>query len=98
MAGLAETARPSRHDLSPFEAVSLFFDRAADHIGLADEMRDVLRGSYRELRVQVPVRMDDGRLEVFTGYREQHNAARGPTRAGSATRTPTSTRSARSRR
>ncbi|MBA3364640.1 MAG: glutamate dehydrogenase [Actinobacteria bacterium] len=68
--------------MTPFEAVSLFFDRAADHIGLADEMREVLRGSYRELRVQVPVRMDDGRLEVFTGYRVQHNAARGPYKGG----------------
>ena len=69
-------------ELNPFEAVSLFFDRAADHIGLADEMRDVLRTSYRELRVQVPVRMDDGTLEVFTGYRVQHNAARGPYKGG----------------
>ena len=45
-------------------------------------MRHVLRGTYRELRVQVPVRMDDGRLEVFTGYRVQHNGARGPYKGG----------------
>jgi glutamate dehydrogenase (NAD(P)+) len=69
-------------DMNPFEAVSLFFDRAADHIGLSDEMRAVLRGTYRELRVQVPIRMDDGRLEVFTGYRVQHNGARGPYKGG----------------
>ncbi|MFN2470825.1 MAG: Glu/Leu/Phe/Val dehydrogenase [Gaiellaceae bacterium] len=69
-------------ETNPFGAVSLFFDRAADHVGLADEMREVLRGSYREVRVQVPVRMDDGRLEVFTGYRVQHNAARGPYKGG----------------
>jgi glutamate dehydrogenase (NAD(P)+) len=69
-------------ELNPFEAVSLFFDRAAEHIGLPDEMRAVLRSSYRELAVQVPVRMDDGRLEVFTGYRVQHNAARGPYKGG----------------
>jgi glutamate dehydrogenase (NAD(P)+) len=69
-------------EMSPFEAVSLFFDRAADQIGLSDEMRAVLRGSYRELRVQVPIRMDDGRLEVFTGYRVQHNGARGPYKGG----------------
>ncbi|HXY71401.1 MAG TPA: Glu/Leu/Phe/Val dehydrogenase dimerization domain-containing protein, partial [Actinomycetota bacterium] len=68
--------------MSPFEAVSLFFDRAADHIGLSDEMRAVLRGTYRELCVQVPIRMDDGRLEVFTGYRVQHNGARGPYKGG----------------
>jgi glutamate dehydrogenase (NAD(P)+) len=80
----ASATKPSRRteELTPFEAVNLFFDRAADHIGLADEMRAVLRTSYRELRVQVPVRMDDGHLEVFTGYRVQHNAARGPYKGG----------------
>jgi glutamate dehydrogenase (NAD(P)+) len=69
-------------DMSPFEAVSFFFDRAAEHVGLSDEVQDVLRGTYRELRVQVPIRMDDGRLEVFTGYRVQHNGARGPYKGG----------------
>jgi glutamate dehydrogenase (NAD(P)+) len=64
------------------QAVTLFFDRAADHLGLGNEMREILRSSYRELTVQVPVRMDDGRLEVFTGYRVQHNAARGPYKGG----------------
>jgi glutamate dehydrogenase (NAD(P)+) len=42
----------------------------------------MLRQPWRELRVQVPVRMDDGRLEVFTGYRVQHNGARGPYKGG----------------
>jgi glutamate dehydrogenase (NAD(P)+) len=64
------------------QAVKLFFDRAAAHIDLDAEMREVLRSSYRELTVQVPVRMDDGRLEVFNGYRVQHNAARGPYKGG----------------
>jgi glutamate dehydrogenase (NAD(P)+) len=75
-------AAPATEETNPFQAVTLFFDRAADHIGLADEMREVLRTSYRELSVQVPVRMDDGRLEVFRGYRVQHNAARGPYKGG----------------
>ena len=73
---------PGAHETNPFQAVNLFFDRAADHIGLGDEMREILRTSYRELGVQVPVRMDDGRLEVFRGYRVQHNAARGPYKGG----------------
>jgi glutamate dehydrogenase (NAD(P)+) len=68
--------------MTPDEAVGYFFDRAADHIDLHDEMREVLRGSYRELRVQVPIRMDDGKLKVFTGYRIQHNGARGPYKGG----------------
>ena len=79
------TDRPSvapRADLSPFEAVTLFFDRAADHVHMSDEVREVLRIPYRELRVQVPVRMDDGTRRVFTGYRVQHNGARGPYKGG----------------
>jgi glutamate dehydrogenase (NAD(P)+) len=64
------------------QAVKLFFDRAAEHVGLEPEMREILRSSYRELTVQVPVRMDDGTLNVFTGYRVQHNAARGPYKGG----------------
>jgi glutamate dehydrogenase (NAD(P)+) len=75
--------RPTRApELNPFEAVNFFFDRAADHVGLEDETRAIFRSSYRELTVQVPVRMDDGHLEVFTGYRVQHNAARGPYKGG----------------
>ncbi|MFN2590545.1 MAG: Glu/Leu/Phe/Val dehydrogenase [Actinomycetota bacterium] len=69
-------------EMNPFEAVSFFFDQAAEHLQLAEEMRHVLRGTYRELRVQVPVHMDDGRLEVFIGYRVQHNGARGPYKGG----------------
>ncbi|MGH2829464.1 MAG: Glu/Leu/Phe/Val family dehydrogenase [Actinomycetota bacterium] len=68
--------------MTPYESVTFFFDRAADHIGLDDEMREVLRGTYRETRVQVPVRLDDGRLLVFNGYRVQHNGARGPYKGG----------------
>jgi glutamate dehydrogenase (NAD(P)+) len=76
------TERAEIPEMNPFEAVSFFFDQAAEHLELADEMRQVLRGTYRELRVQVPIRMDDGRLEVFTGYRVQHNGARGPYKGG----------------
>jgi glutamate dehydrogenase (NAD(P)+) len=68
--------------MTPDEAVRHFFDQAADQVGLSDEVREVLRTSYRELRVQVPVRMDDGGLRVFTGYRIQHNGARGPYKGG----------------
>jgi glutamate dehydrogenase (NAD(P)+) len=78
----APTGAAPLGDMTPDEAVGYFFDRAADHVDLADEMREVLRSSYRELRVQVPVRMDDGTLRVFTGYRIQHNGARGPYKGG----------------
>ena len=68
--------------VSTFDEVNVFFDRAADRLGLADGVRDLLRRPWRELRVSVPVRMDDGSIEVFTGYRIQHNGVRGPYKGG----------------
>ncbi len=58
------------------------FDRAADLINLEAYMRSILTAPFREVQVEVPVRMDDGRIEVFTGYRIQHNGARGPCKGG----------------
>jgi glutamate dehydrogenase (NAD(P)+) len=72
----------SAGELSPFESVNAFFDTGAELIRLKDEMYDVLKSSYREISVQVPVRMDSGELRVFTGYRVQHNGARGPYKGG----------------
>jgi len=71
-----------RDDLSAFEAVNYFFDRAAEIDRLTDAARAILSGTYRELRVQVPVRHDDGHVAVYIGYRVQHNAARGPYKGG----------------
>ncbi|MGH3441012.1 MAG: Glu/Leu/Phe/Val family dehydrogenase [Nitriliruptorales bacterium] len=68
--------------MTPFEAVNFFFERAADLVALREAARETLRGTYRELRVQVPVRRDDGSLDVFVGYRVQHNGARGPYKGG----------------
>src|SRR5437867_3910137 len=58
------------------------FERAANLIHLDDYMRRILMRPFREVQVEVPVRMDDGRIEVFTGYRIQHNGARGPCKGG----------------
>jgi glutamate dehydrogenase/leucine dehydrogenase len=68
--------------MSPYESVNAFFNAGAELIRLKDEMYDVLKSSYREISVQVPVRMDSGELRVFTGYRVQHNGARGPYKGG----------------
>ena len=57
-------------------------DRAAEHLGLDEGMRNVLRSPKRELTVSLPVEMDDGTISVFTGYRVQHSIARGPTKGG----------------
>ena len=58
------------------------FQIAADHMRLVPEIQLLLRTPYRELIVQVPLRRDDGRLEMFHGYRVQHNAVRGPYKGG----------------
>ncbi len=58
------------------------FQAAADHMKLEHEIQLLLRSPYRELVVQVPVRMDDGHLEMFHGYRVQHNGVRGPYKGG----------------
>ena len=71
----------SKH-LKPNEVVELYFDRAADQLGMEDSMRRFLKMPKRELTVEVPVEMDDGRLETLQGYRVQHNNARGPMKGG----------------
>jgi len=58
------------------------FQIAAEHMKLEDEIQLLLRTPYREMIVQVPVRMDDGHLEMFHGYRVQHNGVRGPYKGG----------------
>jgi glutamate dehydrogenase (NAD(P)+) len=58
------------------------FDLAAERLNLDPAMRKVLREPRRELTVHFPVKMDDGSVEVFTGYRVQHNLGRGPAKGG----------------
>ncbi len=58
------------------------FDATADAIGLDDSLRAMLREVKRELVVHFPVEMDDGSFRVFTGFRVQHNIARGPAKGG----------------
>lgn len=67
---------------NPYAAVMAQLDRAAGIIGLEDSYRAILAQPERELVVSVPIVMDDGRVEVFSGYRVQHNSARGPCKGG----------------
>ena len=69
-------------EMTPFEAVTHYFDQACDRLGVKDEVRALICTPDREVRVEIPVRMDDGRLEVFIGYRIQHNGSRGPYKGG----------------
>lgn len=78
----AETAKTTSEELNPFEIAKAQFDRAADYLELDDSTRDVLRHAKRQLIVSIPVKMDSGRVEVFEGYRVQHNIARGPAKGG----------------
>jgi glutamate dehydrogenase (NAD(P)+) len=76
--------RPYLHDreLNPLLSAEARFDAAAQLLGLDDGMRKVLRSTSREVTVHIPVLLDDGRIEVFTGYRVQHSIARGPAKGG----------------
>jgi glutamate dehydrogenase (NAD(P)+) len=67
---------------NPYEIAKRQFTIAADHLGLDTGIRKVLLAPKRELTVNFPVQMDDGSVEVFTGYRVQHNLARGPAKGG----------------
>src|SRR6202171_1399391 len=67
---------------SAFQTAQRRVDAAADGIGLSDDARLGLRDVKRELTVHFPVRMDDGSVHVFTGWRVQHNISRGPAKGG----------------
>ncbi len=72
------------HDaaFNPFAMARAQFDKIADLIGLDEGTRDLLRSPLREYHFSIPVRMDDGRVKVFQGFRVQHNDARGPCKGG----------------
>jgi glutamate dehydrogenase (NAD(P)+) len=84
MSGLIDGAdrATARADLSSYAVVNHHFDAAADQLGLADDLREVFRGAYREVQVQIPLRLADGTVKVYNGFRVQHNGARGPYKGG----------------
>jgi len=67
---------------NPFEAMSERFDRAAKLLNLEEDLYAVMRVPSREIKVYIPVRMDTGHIQVFEGFRVQHNFARGPAKGG----------------
>ncbi len=68
--------------LNPFEMAQRQFDEVADQLELEPGVRAMLRQPLREFHFRIPVRMDDGSLKVFDGFRVQHNDARGPAKGG----------------
>src|ERR1041384_1642392 len=69
-------------ETNPWLAAAARFDEAASRLKLDDGMCKVLKCPAREITVNIPVQLDDGRIEVFTGYRVQHSIARGPGKGG----------------
>jgi glutamate dehydrogenase (NAD(P)+) len=80
VANRAPAAGPA--EASSYEIVSHYFGEAANRLGLEEDVRAVMSSNYREVQVQLPVRQSDGRIHVYSGYRVQHNGARGPYKGG----------------
>jgi len=78
----ADLASPIQREFNPWLAAEARFDEAAKRLGLDDGLSKILRTPATELTVHIPIQLDDGRLEVFTGYRVQHSVARGPGKGG----------------
>jgi len=79
---LVEDVLPEAKEANPFESMMSRFDRAAKLLDLNPDLYAVMRVPNRELKVYIPVRMDSGRIQVFEGFRVQHNFARGPAKGG----------------
>ncbi len=71
-----------REDLNPYRISQIQFDIAAEHLKLDPGLRQILRTPKRIMEVSIPTKMDNGQLKVFTGFRVQHNIARGPAKGG----------------
>jgi glutamate dehydrogenase (NAD(P)+) len=71
-----------RAEISNLDIVRHYFNVASDRLGLSDDLRVVFWAPYREVTVQIPVRLPDGKVHVYSGYRIQHNGARGPYKGG----------------
>src|SRR5271166_7168535 len=89
MATVAKPASPQpipriapREDLNPYRISQIQFDIAAEYLKLDPGLRQILRTPKRVLEVSIPTKMDNGQIKVFTGFRVQHNVARGPAKGG----------------
>jgi glutamate dehydrogenase (NAD(P)+) len=76
------TTEQAAGPINPWSVAQQQFDLAAERLNLDPGLRKVLREPRRELIVHFPVKMDDGSVQVFTGYRVQHNLGRGPAKGG----------------
>src|ERR1700716_2664739 len=79
---IAPSTPPLDQETNPWTSAAARFDEAAARLQLDDGMCKVLKSAAREITVHIPVQLDDGRIEVYTGYRVQHSIARGPGKGG----------------
>jgi glutamate dehydrogenase (NAD(P)+) len=79
---ILEAIPTSEKETNPWVSAEARFDEAAELLHLDEGLRKILRMPALELKVSVPVMLDDGRYEVFTGYRVQHSIVRGPAKGG----------------
>ena len=78
----APSTRKATKVVNSFEIAQSQFDKVAEYLGLDRPTRDLLRYPMREYHFAVPIRMDDGTMKVFRGFRVQHNDSRGPAKGG----------------
>jgi glutamate dehydrogenase (NAD(P)+) len=75
--------KPGQHaEVSNLDIVRHYFDAAVERLGLPEDLRTVFWTPYREVTVQIPVKLSDGKTHLYSGYRIQHNGARGPYKGG----------------
>ena len=82
MVPIVEVSIMAKAEFNPYHMAQHQFDQIADVLELDDSTRDLLRQPLREYQFSIPVRMDDGSVKIFRGFRVQHNDARGPCKGG----------------
>ena len=78
----AQGSKSSSKPFNSFQIAQTQFDRVAEYLSLDPATRDLLRYPLREYQFAIPVRMDNGTVKIFRGFRVQHNDARGPGKGG----------------
>ncbi|WP_165999384.1 Glu/Leu/Phe/Val dehydrogenase [Bacillus sp. Cs-700] len=79
---LKQVEKQDTESLNLFHSTQIVVKEALDQLGYSDEMYELLKEPMRMLTVRIPVRMDNDKVRIFTGYRSQHNDAVGPTKGG----------------
>jgi glutamate dehydrogenase len=82
MSTTLEPDQLNNENLNLFTSTQVIIKKALSYLGYSDEMYDLLKEPLRLMTVQIPVRMDNGSVKIFTGYRSQHNDSVGPTKGG----------------